>query len=130
MKRHKLISPPENLGRAVDEFIKSCTERGVYPYVTRFALEHGIHKDTLSEWARKHKKSGYDPDGHIARAVKRLRDANELELLDKLGKSKADSNAMFLLKCNHGYVEEQHVKHEHTGGVTIEVNTGVPEAKE
>ena len=125
---HKLIQSPEQFAAMVTAFIADCNDKSVAPYKQRFTLAQGIGSNQLHKWGVKYSEpTAHDPTCIIGRAIKGLADANELHQLDRLDKSSSNTNAMFLLKCQHSYVEQQHIKHEHTGNVSIGIATGVPE---
>ena len=125
---HPLVRDGEKLTKTVDQFIADCAAKGVSPFKQRFCLEHKIPAEYISRWIERFSEGGSNPDPVKHQALKRLEQASELRQLDRLDASSSCQNAMFLLKSQHGYVEQQHVKHEHSGNVAISVATGVPSA--
>ena len=124
---HKVIKTPEQFANMVMDFIAECKASGKTPYKQRFCLDNGINKEQLSRWKNKYSEvTEHDPQLLICQAIKSMELASEVQQLDRLDSNSSCSNAMFLLKAQHGYIEQEKVKHEVTGGISIEIATGVP----
>ena len=129
---HKCIQSPQAFSELVDAYIAACLvkdDKGRFSElitVVGFAMHAGCHKGQISEWHKCYSEPNeHDPQHLIPDAIKRLKEASEWQLTQGCFK---DRNAMALAlgKCMHGWVEQQHVKHEHDGNVSITVSTGVP----
>ena len=124
---HKTIQDPAHFAALVDEYIQACIAEDRSPFKIGFCVANGIGKDQMSRWQGKYVKgSAHDPQGLISRAIKKLEDASECSQVSRLDSASSTPNAMFLLKCNHGYVETSKTLNEHSGNVTVVVNSSIP----
>lgn len=125
-KLHKAIADPKRFAKLVQEYMDECTAKEELATIVGLALKLDCDKGQLSKWAEKYgKPCEHDPEGLIAHAYKKVKAFGEQQLTQKCY-SKNAAMSLALGKCMFGWVEQQHVKHEHSGGVTIAVATGVP----
>ena len=127
---HKAIQDPRKFAAMVDRYIETCLikdDSGKDDLISLvgLALSIGCDKDSLLRWSQEDALLEHDPGRSIYGAIKKAKLASEQQLQRSCYK---DRNAMSLAlaKCMYGYVEQQHVKHEHAGGLQLVVSTGVP----
>jgi len=123
---HKAIKSPQGFADSVDKYIEHCKASEELATIVGLSLALDCDKGQLSKWLDKYSKPNeHDSKGLIAHAIKRVKAYSEHQLTQECFK-KNKAMALALGKCMHGWVEQQHVKHEHTGGVELSIATGVP----
>jgi hypothetical protein len=82
-----------------EKYIRDCSCNCEIPFIEELAFQLGIDDDTLVEWTRKHNE--------FSAAIKRLKMLQRLRLQkDSLSRKVHPTSAIFLLKANHGFIEE------------------------
>ena len=135
-KVHSAIADPEAFSAAVDAYIKGCThnddgsakDKPDLATLEALGLATGVYtKELWSRWLTKYEDDKYidQPQALISQAIKRLKRFSENQLKQECFKSNK-AMALALGKCMHGWVEQQHIKHDVKGSVSISVDFGVP----
>jgi len=133
---HKAIQKPAAFQKAVRAYIKRCThddagnalDKPALATLEGLSLATGVYnKQRWSEWLERYSADKWEgkPERLIADAIKEVKLFSEQQLKQECFRSNK-AMALALGKCMHGWVEQQHVKHEHTGGVELSIATGVP----
>lgn len=101
--KSRLYETPEELQERIDKFFDLCDSINAPPNVSLLAEYCGCDSETFQKWER-------DPD-HILRAtIKKAKDgiAARKALYAELGQTSAIM-AIFGLKAQNGWIEEQHI---------------------
>jgi len=87
------------------EYIKTTLDyvtREDVPFIEELALALGVDEDTIGNWGKKHPE--------FFGAIKRLKSKQRLGLQKQGLMNKINPTmAIFQLKCNHGFIESQHL---------------------
>jgi hypothetical protein len=133
---HKAIRDPKAFMQVIDGFIQSCThddtgkplDKPILATLEGLSLATGVyHRQRWSEWLEKYSDGKYEgkPQRLIADAIKKVKLFSEQQLKQKCFSSNSGTS-LALGKCMFNWIEQQHVKHEHSGGVNLVIGTGVP----
>ena len=96
----------EQVAKRIDEYHLYCIENDVKPDVTGLALALGIDRTTLWKW----EVGEYKKPQEVRDVIRRGREVNEAMLVQMMNNGKINTvAAIFLLKNNHGYRDEQNV---------------------
>ena len=115
----------EMVEKAVDSYIAERHADGKSLPMVGLALKLGCFKSRLWDWMQ---YSGEDPEEvRKAEAIKRYKQAAELELVDSLDDRSKSTRSMFLLKTTQAYSERQELDLRHSGAVSLV--TGIPQAE-
>ena len=127
-KMHKYTKDPQLLKRDIEAYLSERVQAEKTPHMIGMAIALGIHRQRLHDWIETYSEERWrdKPQAVIPDILKIAKQACEGGLLDQVLHSSKPVGAMFVLKSNYGYIESQHVKHEHSGGVQLVVATGVP----
>ena len=131
---HKAIQKPARFAELVDAYVNACLIRddaGKDTLITMagLALHLGCDKDSLLNWVDRYAEATeHDPQCLIFGALKKAKAASEQQLEQECYRNK-NAMALALGKCMYGWVEQQHVKVNHTGGVQVVVASAIPQPK-
>ena len=105
---------PEDLDKAVEEYLNWCEENDEVPYMKEFCLRLGKCSDLLEF---------YKTAPEYSRSIKALKEACELGLAKGALKNKINPTmSIFLLKNNHGMKDKQEVSGDKDAPLTIVSN--------
>jgi len=127
---HKAIQDARKFADKVDKYIAQCLvkdDSGKDTLITMagLALHMACDKESLVRWSKSDALLKHDPQRFIYNALKKAKASSEQQLAQDCYRNR-NAMSLALAKCMYGYVEQQHVKHEHTGGVELSIATGVP----
>jgi len=123
---HKAIASPKGFAKSIDKFIQACKDKEELATIVGLALALECNKDSLNRWADKYSQvTEHDPHLLIYGALKKVKDFGEWQLTQKCYTKNA-AMSLALGKCMFGWVEQQHVKHEHSGGISVSVASNIP----
>lgn len=88
----------EILKKTNDYLMKSITETDTHPTIIELSLILGVDDDTIVEWCKIYKEFSAS-----IKAIKKLQE-QRLQFNGLNGKFN-NTMSIFLLKCNHGYIE-------------------------
>ena len=133
---HKAIQSPAGFSTSVDAYIAACLvkdDSGKDTLITMAGLSLALacDKESLVRWTEKYGPNSdgdallHDPDRQIYNALKRAKQHSEQQLQQDCYRNR-NAMSLALAKCMYGYVEQQHIKHDVKGSVSISVDFGVP----
>ena len=127
---HKAIQKPAAFADKVDKYIAQClvkddSGKDTLISLVGLALYIGCDKDSLLRWSKHDALLEHDSKRLIYGAIKRAKQHSEIQLQNDCYKNR-NAMSLALAKCMYGYVETQHIKNEHSGGVEINVTSAIP----
>lgn len=102
--------------KQLDDYMEQRAAANLPPTVESLALYLGVCVQSLINWSN----GGDERYAPLVEAYKRVKLTSQADLVDKLYQSKSNPNAMFLLKCRHGWIEEE--KRQDKEQKAVEVN--------
>lgn len=115
--RPRKFTDAAELANRCQQYIELCHEKDKPVLWIGLACYLDCAKDTLNAYQNGEYN---DKDNNFSEPIKKVLQAAELDAVDRLY-SKYTIGAMFNLKCNHGYIERQHVEQTITSNIKIEV---------
>jgi len=101
----------EDIQKKADQFVSSLEATDELPHIYDLAEHLEVDSDTIGNWGEVHPK--------FFGTIKKLKKLQERRLMNKgLDNTWNPPMAMFLLKCNHGFVDK-----------VVNVNIETPESK-
>lgn len=98
---------PDQISARIDQYHQFCIDNDIKPDLAGVALAIGVTRKTLWCW-----ENGVDSNKpqSIRNLVKKAREINEIMLVEMMQRGKINPiPAIFLLKNNHGYKDQQEV---------------------